>query len=63
MYFIYLSIIIVGGHDRTDFRGEILSITSTGQWMELGTMQEDRYLLAAAVVNVDKNQLNISACL
>ena len=60
IYFIYLSIMIEGGNDA---RGEILAITSTGQWVEVGTMQEGRSNLAATVVNVDPNQLDISACL
>ena len=55
---------IVGGRDGSfNRRREILAITTTGQWMEVGSMPEGRLWPAAAVVNFDKNQLDISACL
>ena len=50
---------IVGGQGEGDYRREILSFNSSFSWTEVGTLQQGRYIAAAAAVT---GQLDLSNC-
>jgi len=53
------SVLLLGGQGGGDYRREILSFNSSFSWTEVGTLQQGRYIAAAAAVT---GQLDLSNC-
>jgi len=52
------SVLLLGGDDGGSRRREILSFNSSLAWTVVGTLEEERYAAAAAVVTFDRSQLD-----